>query len=125
MAGFAFLFAPIAFAHVGPTPEFAATVAASVRAITVAGDVLGVLAALATLFIPDRANGMRIDVVALIAVAIACGVVETSWIVPQMQQTPLLTPAYESLHRQSSGVYALALLCALGAFVLSSVRRYR
>lgn len=33
MASFAFIFAPIAFAHAGPTQGFAGTIAASVRAI--------------------------------------------------------------------------------------------
>lgn len=124
MTGFAFLFAPIAFAQVGPTPQFAATIAASVRAITVSGDVLAIVAAIVTLVLGESPR-TKATVIACLALAIAFGAIETSVIVPQMQNTPLLTPAYDALHRQSSGVYSAVLLFALIAFVLSSRSAYR
>lgn len=125
MAGFAFLFAPIAFAHVGPTPAFAATIAACVHAITVTGDVLGIIAVIATLL--GRLNSPRVSavIIALVAIAIAFGAIETSIIVPKMQTTPLLTPAYDSLHRQSSAVYSVILVAALAAFIGSLSKQAR
>ncbi len=123
MAGFAFLFAPIAFTHIGPTPAFASTIAASVRAITTAGNLLGILAVVATLVLRESPR-TKAAVIGCVALAIFFGSIETSLIVPEMQNTPLLTPAYESLHRQSSGVYAAVLVCALGALVVSSRSRY-
>ncbi len=122
MAGFAFLFAPIAFAHIGPTPPFAATIAASVRAITATGVVLGVLAAVTTLGVRGERPRQKINIVLCIAIAIAFSVIETQVIVPKMEATPLMTAAYNALHRQSSGVYSGVLLFALLALVFSSNR---
>ena len=119
MAGFAFLFAPEAFAHIGPTPAFASTIAASVRAIAVAGYVLGGLAIAVTLFLPEPVR-RKLFVVVSIVVAFVCTVVETQAIVPKMETTPLLTAAYESLHRASSGVYSAVLIFALLATVVSA-----
>lgn len=123
MAGFAFLFAPIAFAHVGPTPAFAATIAASVRAITATGVVAGILAALITMLLRFDSPRRKITIVLCIAVAIAFGAVETWVIVPKMESTPLQTAAYDALHRQSSAVYSGVLLFALAALVMSSTSR--
>lgn len=120
MAGFAFLFAPIAFAHIGPTPAFAATIAASVRAITQSGNWLAVIAVAITVFVRLEPRRTAAVIVACIAIAIVAGLVETQFIVPQMQQTPLQTPAYDALHRKSSGVYSIVLLAGLASLVLSS-----
>jgi hypothetical protein len=124
MIGFAFLFAPIAFKHVGPTPAFAATIGASVRAIGNMGFVLGAVAVVITLAL--RLDGARTKVAILACIAAAfVGTATESWtIVPRMETTPLMTAAYESLHHQSSGVYSIVLLFALAAFVLSSRSRY-
>ncbi len=119
MAGFAFLFAPIAFANVGPTHAFAATIAASVRAVTAFGTVIGILAALITLGIQGETARRKISIVLCIAIAIAFGILETQAIVPRMEATPLMTAAYDALHRQSSGVYSIVLLFGLFALVLS------
>jgi len=124
MAGFAFIFAPIAFAHVGPTPAFAATIAACVRSIAAGGAALGILAALATLAVREAPRTKAI-VIGCIALALAFSAFETAAIVPAMEKTPLLTPAYESLHRMSSGVYSAVLIFALGAFAASSRSAYR
>ena len=125
MTGFAFLFAPIAFAHIGPTPAFAATIAASVRAITVVGVILGAVSALLTLAIRLETPRRKIPVILCIAIALAFSFVETHLIVPKMETTPLQTAAYDALHRQSSGVYSAVLIFALSAFVLSSRSAYR
>lgn len=125
MVGFAFLFAPIAFAHIGPMTPFAATIGASVRAIDNLGFVLGAIAIVITLTATLDPVRMRIAIVTTILIAFIGTAIESWAIVPRMETTPLLTAAYESLHHQSSGVYSVVLLCALAAFVLSSLPRYR
>jgi hypothetical protein len=125
MICFAFLFAPIAFHTIGPTPAFAATIAASVRAIARVGIWIAVLSVSITVFGRLESRRIAAALVALLAVAVILGFVETSVIIPQMERTPLLTPAYDALHRQSSGVYGIALLAVLAAFVLSSRSQYR
>ncbi len=122
LAGFAFFFAPIAFAHVGPTPAFAGTIAACVVALARFGWLLGAIAIAATIFDRDAAPlAARVSTLAVI-VAIGLSIVEVLAIVPQMQTTPLGTPAYDALHRESGLVYGIALLGALAAFVASSWR---
>jgi Domain of unknown function (DUF4149) len=120
MAGFAFIFAPLLFAHTGPTPQFAATIAACVRAIVRAGNGLAAAAAVITVIARLEPGRWSIAIVGCLVVAALCGTIEVNAIVPQMERTALLTPAYEALHRESSGVYGLAFLSALGALVLSA-----
>jgi hypothetical protein len=122
MAGFAFVFAPIFFHHVGPTAAFAASVAASVSTIVRVGDWIAVLAAAITVLARLESRGMGVAIVGCLAVATLCGFIELSWIVPRMERTPLLTPAYDALHRESSAVYGIAFLTGLSALVLSSRR---
>jgi hypothetical protein len=120
MICFAFLFAPIAFHAIGPTHPFAATIASSVRAITQTGYAIAVICAVITYFArlePPRRGAL---VIVLLALAIALGAVETNLVIPRMEHTPLLTPAYDALHRQSSVVYGLALLSVLAAFILAA-----
>lgn len=117
MAGFAFLFAPILFAHIGPSAPFAATIAACVRALASLGDWLGIVAVIITVTARLESRRSAAFIVASVALAMVAGFLETSLVVPRMETTPLLTPAYAALHRTSSGVYAVALLAALAAFV--------
>jgi Domain of unknown function (DUF4149) len=120
--GFAFVFAPIAFAHIGATPPFAATIAACLQTIVRIGGWIAVVAAAITVFAGLESRRAAAVIVGLLALAIACGAYETSFIIPQMQQTPLLTPTYEALHRESSSVYGVALLAVLIALGVSSRR---
>ena len=122
MVGFAFLFAPTAFAHVGPTPAFAATIAACVGLLTRLGDWSGIVAGAITVFAYLERRRTATVIVACIAIAIALGFVETQWIVPQMQSTPLQTPAYDALHQRSSSIYSAIVLAVAVAFGLSSWR---
>ena len=121
MAGFAFLFAPIVFAHVGPTPEFAAAIAGCIRGLTAVGSWLGIAAVILTLmFFRDRPP-VAAAIVGCVAIAIGAGLVETSFVVPAMERTPLLTPAYEKLHRTSGGIYSIELVAALAALIMSGL----
>lgn len=120
MAGFAFLFAPTAFAHVGPTPAFAATIAGTLRLLTRADTWLIVLAAAITVFAQLESPRRGALVVAALGLMLVFGFVETQWIIPRMELTPLQTPAYQALHKQSSTIYAIVLLLGLTSFVLTA-----
>jgi hypothetical protein len=122
LAGFAFFFAPTAFAHVGPTQAFADTIASCVLALARFGWLLGAIAVAAALL--DRGAPRRAALLTSLAIVLAVGfsVVEVLAIVPHMQSTPLATPAYDALHRQSSLVFGLSLLCALAGLAISSWR---
>lgn len=112
LAAFAFIFAPVAFAHVGPTPAFAATIARSVILLTASGYVCAALAALTSLAELRRAPARAIAIIALVVSACVLGFYEVHAIVPAMQSTPLRTPAYDALHHRSSTVYSFILLAA-------------
>ncbi len=120
MAGFAFVFAPIAFTHIGPTPAFAAMIAAEVAAIVRTGDWIALATVAITVFAGLESRRTAAAIIGCLALTVLCGAFELGAIVPQMQQTPLLTPAYESLHRESSGVYGVAFLAALAALIVGS-----
>ncbi|MHB8147649.1 MAG: hypothetical protein ACYDGM_10380 [Vulcanimicrobiaceae bacterium] len=122
MIGFAFLFAPAAFAHVGPTPAFAATIATSVGLLTRLGDWCGIVAAAITVFAYLERRRVAAIIVACITLAMAFGFAEMQWVVPQMQSTPLRTAAYDALHQRSSAMYAIIVLAVVAAFALSAWR---
>src|SRR6516225_9534220 len=89
MAGFAFLFAPVAFANVGPTPAFAATIAQTLGLLTRTGNVLGVMVVAITVFARLDTARIAAAIVGCVALMIALGFVETQFIVPHMQGTAL------------------------------------
>jgi len=122
LAGFAFFFAPAAFAHVGPTQAFADTIAACVLALARFGWLLGAVAVAAAMLDRDAPRRAALFTTLAVVLAIGLSVVEVLAIVPRMQGTPLGTPAYAALHGQSSLVYGLALLSALAALAISSWR---
>ena len=123
MAGFAFLFAPAAFAHIGPTPAFAATIAASLRLLTRVGEWCAIAAAAITAFAGLERPRTAAVIVALLAVAVVLSLVVTNVIIPQMETTPLQTPAYDALHHRSSSLYSGVLLAGLVSFVLAARAR--
>ena len=94
------------------------------QAIARSGGWIAVVAAAITVFARLESRRAAAIIVGLLALAIGCGAYETSVIIPQMQQTPLLTPGYEDLHRQSSVVYGVALLAVLVALGVSSRRNH-
>lgn len=124
MVGFAFFFAPAAFAHVGPTPAFAATIAASIIAITYFGYVCGGIVVLSAL-LELRSNRNILWLAAIAVVMCALGAYETNAVVPLMQHTPLQTPAYDALHRRSSSIYSVVLLLGLIAIAISGAAQRR
>jgi divalent metal cation (Fe/Co/Zn/Cd) transporter len=124
MVGFAFFFAPAAFAHVGPTPAFAATIAASIVAITYFGYVCGGVVVLSAV-LEMRSNRSAVWLAAIALIMCALGAYETNVVVPLMQHTQLQTPAYDALHRRSSSVYSIVLLLGLVGMAFSGVGRRR
>lgn len=124
MVGFAFLFAPTAFSHVGPTPAFAATIADTIGKLTVLGYACAAIVLLASL--PRIAVAPRLRLlVALAAIMCALGWYEVHAIVPLMNQTPLQTPAYDALHRRSSTIYSIILLLGLTGLLLTATEGNR
>lgn len=120
MTGFAFLFAPIAFTHIGPTPAFASMIAACVRSISAAGFAFGLTSILLTLVLAGESRRAKLFISGSIVLALLFTAIETMLIVPKMETTPLQTAAYESLHHQSSGVYSAVMLFALIGLVAAA-----
>jgi hypothetical protein len=120
MTGFAFIFAPIAFHAVGPTPAFATTIASVVRALTTFGYICAIVAIVASALDLSRSRRMLVPLVAALAMS-ALGYYETRVIVPQMERTALQTPAYDALHRRSSSVYSVILLLGVAGWVAGAL----
>ena len=124
MLTFAFIFAPTAFHHLGATPAFAATIAATLSSLTYFGFGCAVIAVVISFVLGIRTmKNLTVTLGALIATA--SGIVELAFIIPRMQQTPLQTPAYEALHHLSSGIYSIALITAATAFAVAAWDSHR
>ena len=122
MIGFAFIFAPSAFSHIGATPAFAATIAASIRGVTVFG--YGCTTAVVLACIPGlRRVPRNWWLIAIALVMSALGWYEVQMVVPLMERTALQTPAYDALHHQSSSVYGVILILGLAGLGLSATEK--
>ena len=134
MAGFAFVFAPIAIRIVPQMGTFAALIAAVIGGIGSFGAVCGAIAiaaAAARSFAP-AARPLAFGRIALVAIGLAASAYETTAIIPRMEATAARIPgpidsvpkndprraAYDAEHKMSSRVYGLAFLCVLGAVAL-------
>ncbi len=141
MAGFAFVFAPIAIRIVPRMDTFAALIAAVIRGVGSFGTVCGtiaILAAAARALIP-AARAPALGRIVLVAIGLGAASYETTTIIPRMQATAARIPgaidsvpkddprrvAYDAEHKTSSRVYGLAFLCVLGAVVLAPFGRRR
>ena len=137
LAGFAFLFAPIAFHVVPDLDVFATLIAAVLRSLTVFGYACGVLALLAAA-VRARDDAMRplaVIRIVILALMILTSAFGANAIIPKMEQTaktfngpiasiPLSDPrraAYDAEHRQSTIVYGFVLVLGLGAIALSAI----
>jgi hypothetical protein len=141
MAGFAFVFAPIAIKIVPQMDTFAALIGAVIRGLSSFGAVCGSLAIAASLAratVPEG-RGLALGRIALVAVGLGASAYETRAIVPRMEATAAQIPgpidsvpkddprraAYDEEHHQSTRVYGLAFLCVLAAVVLVPFGRSR
>ncbi len=125
LCGFAFVFAPAAFAIVTDLSQFAALTAANLRTLSTTGDVLGSIAIIIALARSREASDRTNDFVRAALVAIALGFIgyEMLAIVPAMASLPdLRSDAYHALHRRSTAIYGSAVLCIAAALVLAAVR---
>lgn len=131
LAGFAFAFAPAAFARLaGDLDRFAAIVAATLGTLAVFGYACGGAALLGAL-IDARARGSRAALArgACVAVMLALVAFSQNAIVPAMARTqasfgavPRTDPRrirYDALHAESSRVYGAVLLLGFGALALA------
>jgi Domain of unknown function (DUF4149) len=119
MIGFAFIFAPVAFKALGPTPVFAALIARTIGAITVFGYGCGACAIAASLLdLKDRYRAFSLTAIAIVMIALTW--YEMHAVVPIMERTPIASPAYSALHRQSSTIYGFVLLLGLIALIWSA-----
>jgi len=134
LAGFAFIFAPIAIRIVPNMTTFATLIGTVIRGLTSFGAVCGTLAILSALARMAVAGTRRLAVarVALVVVALGASSYETGAIIPRMEATGAQIPgaidsvpksdprraAYDREHTASTRVYGLAFLCVLAAVTL-------
>ncbi|GAC1301635.1 MAG: hypothetical protein NVSMB19_10000 [Vulcanimicrobiaceae bacterium] len=141
MAGFAFIFAPLAIKAVPRLDVFAALVASVIRGIGSFGAVCGALAIVAALVRARAPESRRLAFlrIGLVAIALGGSAYESSTIVPRMEATAAQIPgpvdsvpkddprrvAYDAEHKASSRVYGTAFLCVLAALGLAGFGRKR
>jgi hypothetical protein len=134
LAGFAFVFAPVAFSRLsGDLDTFASIIGGTLAAMTLLGYVCGGIA-LATSLVAAAVRRSRWAILRAACVAIMLGLTAFSEnaIVPAMVQTQSSFHAsfnavsrddprrvrYDALHRKSSEVYGVVLILGLGALAL-------
>jgi hypothetical protein len=141
MAGFAFVFAPIAIRIVPRLDTFAALIGAVIRGLGSFGVVCGAIAIAASLGRALAPEGRTLAVarIALVTAGLAASGYETSTIIPRMEATAATIPgpldsveksdprraAYDAEHKNSTRVYGTAFLCVLAAVVLVPFGRRR
>ena len=139
MAGFAFVFAPIAIRIVPRMDTFAALIAAVIRGLGSFGAVCGGLAIAAALVraLAPATRGLALARIVLVAIGLAASSYETTTIIPRMETTARQIPgpidsvpkddprrtAYDAEHKSSSRVYGMAFLCVLAAVALAPFGR--
>jgi hypothetical protein len=139
MAGFAFIFAPIAIKWVSRMDTFASLIAATIRGVGNFGAICGGIAIAASLARVMGGGGRKLAVVrvGLVVVALAASAYESQTIVPRMEATaarisgpidsvPKDDPrrvAYDVEHKVSSRVYGTAFLCVVAALSLAAFGR--
>jgi hypothetical protein len=139
MAGFAFVFAPIAFRTVPDLTTFGTLIGRVMRALWTFGAGCGSIAILAAVLrgTARTARTPAIVRIALVAVALCASWYTANTIVPNMEATaaqisgpldsvPKTDPrraAYDNEHRASTRVYGVAFLGVLGALALGAFGR--
>lgn len=139
MAGFAFIFAPIAIKSVPHMDTFASLIAATIRGVGSFGTICGGIAIAASLARVGGGGGRNLALVriGLVAVALALSAYESQTIIPRMEATAARVPgpidsvpkddprrvAYDVEHKASSSVYGTAFLCVVAALSLAAFGR--
>jgi hypothetical protein len=139
MAGFAFVFAPIAFRTIPDLTTFGTLIGRVMRALFSFGAGCGSIAAVAAL-LRARARTARTPAavrIVLVGIALCASWYTANTIVPNMEATaaqisgpldsvPKTDPrraAYDREHSASTRVYGVAFLCVLGALALGAFGR--
>jgi hypothetical protein len=141
MAGFAFVFAPVAIKIVPRMDTFAALIASVIRALGPFGVACGSLAIVAATIRATAASGRKLALarIVLVIVGLGASAYETRAVIPRMEATgatiagpidsvPKSDPrrvAYDREHTTSTRVYGTAFLCVLGALGLAAFGRKR
>lgn len=139
MAGFAFVFAPVAIKIVPRMDTFAALIASVIRALGPFGAVCGGIAILAAGLRAIAPSGRPLALVriAFVTIGLGASAYETSSVIPRMETTAAAIPgpidsvdksdprrvAYDKEHQASTRVYGTAFLCVLGALGLAAFGR--
>ncbi len=138
MAGFAFIFAPIAIKWVPHMDTFASLIAATIRGIGSFGAICGGIAIVASLLRLAGSGGrLAILRIGLVVVALVASAYESRTIVPRMEATAAHIPgpidsvprndprrvAYDGEHAASSRVYGTAFLCVVTSLSLAAFGR--
>ena len=139
MAGFAFIFAPIAITWVPQMDTFASLIAATIRGIGSFGALCGGIAIVASLvrIAGAGSRGLALVRIGLVVVALAASAYESQTIIPRMEATAAQIPgpidsvrrtdprrvAYDAEHTSSSRVYGAAFLCVVTALSLAAFGR--
>jgi hypothetical protein len=141
MAGFAFVFAPIAIRIVPQMDTFATLIGAVIRGLGSFGTVcgaIGIVASLARAAAPESRK-FAFARIALVAVGLAASAYESSAIIPRMEASAAQIPgpidsvektdprrvAYDVEHSNSTRVYGTAFICVLAAAMLVPFGRRR
>jgi hypothetical protein len=138
MAGFAFLFAPIAYHTIGNLNLFATLIGTTLRSISYLGFISGGIAlAASSVLMQNRLT--RVRQLCIVGMLLATAF-ELCSILPQMEhalaamnmpiaQLPITAPervAYNLLHKRSSAVYGTALLLGLVSLGIAATdQRFR
>jgi hypothetical protein len=125
LCGFAFIFAPAAFANVPDLTQFAKLTAANLRVLAGVGAVCGGVAIVVALARSRDAADRTNDIVraALILLALLLVAVETFAIVPAIATiTDVHSPDFAQLHQRSTQVYGGVVVLTLAALIMAAVR---
>ncbi len=141
MAGFAFIFAPIAFRTIGNVTTFGAVTGNVLRTLSTFGTACGLVALAASFLRPWERETLRLRLLrgGLIVIAFGATSYERQSVLPKMEAAAALIPgaidsvpkedprrvAYDAEHSNSTRVYGLAFLCVAAATVLVAFGRRR
>ena len=141
MAGFAFIFAPIAFRTIGNMTTFGATTSGVLSALGTFGACCGGISIVAGFGRGNASEVVRLRIVraALVVVAFGASTYEQRAILPQMNAIAAQIPGaidsvpkedprrvvYDAAHGSSTRVYGFAFLCVAAATALTAFGRSR
>jgi hypothetical protein len=125
LCGFAFIFAPAAFAIVPDLTEFAKLTVTNLRILSYAGYVCGGLGIVIALVRSRDAADRTNDIVraGLLLIALLLVAIEAFAVIPALNAiTDVHSADFAELHQRSTQVYGAVVVLVLAALVLAAVR---